>query len=66
MASSRDVLNAFRAHVSRLVDGGDVAAARAAWRDFVANVVPSFPPKHRVEALAAYDAFTRERGEAEA
>lgn len=63
MASSRDVLNAFRMHVTKILDTGDVDAARAAWKDFVGNVVPSFPAEHRSEALAAYEAFERERDE---
>ena len=50
MASSRDVLNAFKAHVARLVGEGAVDDARRAWRDFVAEVAPSFPPEHQAEA----------------
>jgi hypothetical protein len=60
MASSRDVLNAFRAHVARLVAGDEVDAARAAWEDFVSAVVPTFPENHRAEAMTDYDAFVRE------
>jgi hypothetical protein len=50
MASSRDVLNAFKAHVARLVGEGAIEDARRAWRDFVAEIAPSFPPEHRAEA----------------
>ncbi len=58
MASSRDVLNAFKAHVARLVESGQLGVARAAWTDFVANVVPSFPDVHRSEAFREFEAFS--------
>ena len=50
MASSRDVLNAFKAYVARLEGEGAAEDARRAWDDFFAEVVPSFPPEHRAEA----------------
>jgi hypothetical protein len=57
MAGSRDVLNAFRAHVARLVECGRAEEASEAWADFVEHVVPSFPEPHRAEALALRDEF---------
>lgn len=57
MASSRDVLNAFTAHVDDLVTRGRVDEANSAWRDFLANVAPSFGDEHRREAVAKHAAF---------
>jgi hypothetical protein len=62
MASSRDVLNAFRAHVARLVEEGAVEEARRAWDDFVAEVAPSFPAVHRAEAERLRDEFVAAHG----
>lgn len=64
MASSRDVLNAFKRHVARLVEDGRAVAASAAWDDFLANVVPSFPPEHRDEAHSTYQTFARDHAAA--
>jgi hypothetical protein len=57
MAGSRDVLNAFKLHVGRLLEQGRVDDAAAAWRDFVDTVLPSLPERHRDEALALHAEF---------
>jgi hypothetical protein len=57
MAGSRDVLNAFGRHVTRLLDEGRVDEARRAWEDFVTAVAPSFPPEHRGEEERKYAEF---------